>query len=149
VDSIVAVNEAAVIPSEYDRVSVGYCAEVPNVAGVAVSEADSEVAISDTTVPTVVDCVLSVAEPVTGDEADVDTPDSEVSEEDSVPLGIVFEMDSVTEDSEVELGAVVVVIPEVVIDPLCSTVVGAGVSSPAVEAVSDLPVDVVVISDSV
>jgi hypothetical protein len=149
VDSIVAVNEAAVVSSEYDRVSVGYCAEVPNVAGVAVSEADSDVTISDTIVPTVVDCLLSVAEPVTGDAADVDTSDSEVSEEDSVPVGIDVAMDSVTEDSEVELGAVLVVIPEVVTDPLCSTAVGSGVSSPAVEAVSDLPVDVVVISDSV
>jgi hypothetical protein len=84
---------------------------------------------------------------VTGVAADVDIPGSEVSEEDSVPVGIVVAMDSVTEDSEVELGAVVVVIPEVVTDPLCSTIVGTGVSSPAVDAVSDPPVDVVVISD--
>jgi hypothetical protein len=107
------------------------------------------VTISDTTVPVVVNCVLSVAEPVTGVGADVDTPASEVSEEDSVPVGIVVAMDSVTENSEVELGAAVVVTPEVVTDPLCSTVVGTGVSSPAVEAVPDLPVDIVVISDSV
>ena len=105
--------------------------------------------ISDATVSNVVDCVLSVAEPVIGDAADVDTPDSEVSEEVSVPVGVVVARDSLTEDSEVELDAVVAVIPEVVSDTLCSIVVRTEDSSSTVEVVSDLPVDVVVTSDSV